>query len=151
MLRKSLVPSALLLSIAVLSTMTSAARAQVAVPMSGTVAKACVFGAPTAGTMTGNSTVPTQLSSSNAAGIAGKVNVTCNTPASVSGTAPTVTTGLTATYTLTAGAGTPAATVAAPLGTTALLVNLKIDNGAVPLPASATAYRYNVLVTATPN
>jgi hypothetical protein len=150
MLRKSLVPSALLLSIAVLSAMTSAAQAQVSVPMSGTVAKACAFGAPTAGILTGNLSVPTQLSSSNAAGAAGKVSVTCNSAATVSGAAPTVTTGLTATYTLTAGAVT-GTTVQAPVGTTPLLVNLKIDNGATPLPPSATAYSYNVVVTAVPN
>ena len=151
MLRKSFVPSALLLSIAVLSAMTSAAQAQVSVPMSGTVAKACVFGSPTSGTLTGNTAVPTQLSSSNTSGVAGKVNVTCNTPATVSGTAPTVA-GLTIAYGLSVGAGAPAATVTAPLGITALLVNLKVDNtSGLPLPASATAYNYNVLVTATPN
>ncbi len=147
MFRKSLVPSILFLSITALSGMTSAVQAQVSVPFAGTVAKVCTFGTPISGVLTGNATIPTQLSSSNASGIPGNVTVSCNTAATVSGSVPKVNTGLTASYTLVSG-GKTGATVDVGLGDTPVAVNLTIDNGKSPIPAGD--YAYNVTVTATP-
>jgi hypothetical protein len=88
MLRKSLVPSVLLLTITAISTLTSATQAQeVQVPFKGSVVKACEFIGDKIqpGTLTGNDAVsPTQLSSRNNAGSAGSVTIKCNTNAVVS-------------------------------------------------------------------
>jgi hypothetical protein len=150
MLRKSLVPSALLLSISALSAMTSAAQAaDMIVPFKGSVVKACEFvGEPIPGTLTGNSSVlPTQLSSANTAGKAGSVTIRCNTDATVKAAAPKMEDkNFTASY----GLGAKSAdAVTVPKGVeTPVAVNLSI-NSTTPIPVGD--YSYNVLVTATPN
>jgi hypothetical protein len=87
MLRKSLVPSVLLLTITAISMLTSATQAQeVKVPFKGSVVKACEFGEKVqTGILTGNDAVyPTQLSSKNEKGSAGSIVIKCNTEAVVS-------------------------------------------------------------------
>jgi hypothetical protein len=155
MLRKSLFPSVLLLSIAALSAMTSTVQAQDAdVMFNGTVAKACVFTAPPVdGILASNSaTLPTQLSS-NGAGTPGNVKIRCNSAATISAATP-VSTGDTyafaaITHFLSSG-GNTGVSIPAVVGTlNNVNVNLTLNNqGAIIPPGN---YAYKIVVSAVAN
>jgi hypothetical protein len=153
MLRKSLVPSALLLTITALSTMTSVAQAgEVKVPFEGKVARACEFIAKSvvAGNLTGNDSIsPTQLSSKNTGGSAGSVTIKCNTEAAVSAKDYQVTGNKfdvsKAVYTVNTAKQEEASEVSVGSGETQIGVNLTLDSKTA-IPAGE--YSYNVLVSA---
>jgi hypothetical protein len=155
MLRKSLVPSVLLLTITAISTLTSATQAQeVQVPFKGSVVKACEFIGDKiqTGTLTGNDAIyPTQLSSRNKAGSAGSVTIKCNTNAVVS------TRGYKSTnkekefevseavYTVNIENQEPSDQVSVESGQTNIGVNLTL-NSKSPIPSGD--YSYNVVLSA---
>jgi type 1 fimbria pilin len=151
MLRKSLFPTALLLSVAAIAATTSAARAaDVSVPFKGTVAAACEFGTPESGTLTANSTLATQLSSKNEKGQSGLVTVKCNTPATVYVRDYKQTSGqkieVKATYTVSNGKEEETK-ITVGTGETQIQVNLTLDSETT-IPAGD--YSYDVIITATP-
>lgn len=152
MSRQSLFASALLISVAAISSMASSTYAQeVEVPFNGTVNAACEFAKPEAGILAVNdSTLPTQLSSKNTGGQAGNVLLKCNTSAAVKA-ASYKATGQefkVAKATFTVSNGTEEGQeVKVGSGETKIAVNLSLDS-ATPIPAGN--YSYNVLVTAAP-
>jgi hypothetical protein len=155
MLRKSLVPSVLLLTITAISMLTSATQAQeVQVPFTGSVAKACEFIGKTVqpGTLTGNDAIyPTQLSSRNNAGSAGSVTIKCNTNAvvSVNGYKPTGKGNefevSEAEYKVNTENQEPSDQVSVESGKTNIGVNLTL-NSKSPIPSGD--YSYNVVLSA---
>ena len=155
MLRKSLVPSVLFLSIAALSAMASTVQAQEAdVNFSGSVTKACQFiGDPVNGSLApNNETLPTQLSSKGA-GTPGNVKVRCNSAATISAGVP-VSTGDTfafaeTTYSLSAN-GTTGVSIPAAVGTlNNVNVNLTLNNNGTVIPPGD--YAYKIVVSAVAN
>jgi hypothetical protein len=153
MLRKSLVPSVLLLTITALSTMTSVAQAgEVKVPFEGKIARACEFMDKTlqAGTLIGNDPISPKKLSSKGAGTPGRVTIKCNTDAVVSATGYEPTSKdtfevSTAAFTLSAGDQKEVTEVKVGIGNTPISVNLTLDSKDV-IPAGT--YAYNVLVSA---
>lgn len=153
MLRKSLVPSALLLSITILSAMTSAAQAgEVKVPFEGNIGKACEFMDKTlvAGVLVGNDPISSKRLSSKGAGTPGSVTIKCNTEAAVTATGyePTSTDKFdvsTAAFTLSTDNQKDVSAVNVGIGNTPIAVNLTLDSNDI-IPAGT--YAYNVLVSA---
>jgi hypothetical protein len=155
MLRKSFVPSVLLFSITALTAITSTAQAgevSVKVPFVGNVVNACEFmGTPEPGTLTVNDSFsPTQLSSKNTGGSAGKITIKCNTDAKVVATGydPTGTKKFDvaeAKYTLSTEKYEEAEAVAVSNGETPITVNLSLTSKD-RIPAGS--YAYNVIVSA---
>jgi hypothetical protein len=153
MLRKSLFPTALLLSIAaILATTNSSRAADVEVPFKGSVAAACEFNKPEGGYLApNNSTLPTQLSSKNEKGQFGLVIIKCNAPATVYANNYKQINGqeikVKATYTISNNGKKEETKVSVGVGETPIQVNLTLDSEA-PIPAGD--YAYNVMITATP-
>lgn len=154
MLRKSLVPSVLLLTITALSTITSVAQAgEVKVPFEGTVAKACEFmdKSVVAGILAGNDSIsPTQLSSKNIGGSAGSVTIKCNTQATVIAKDYAITGDnkfevSEHVYTVSTEKQEEASKISVGSGETNIGVNLTL-NSTDAIPAGS--YSYNVLVSA---